>query len=224
MNNWNQIYKMAIVESDDTCDRWDRNGLNFLFYWKALFPKFKISLFTIPNKTSDAFIKLLFPYLGDWIELCIHGFDHNSNFENYDWTYEDTINKMKQVKSRVAFESIYKSAGWSITHRLNGYPASPEQPVYKDPQCVYKGLIDSGMIIVDRHYNKIIRPFDGKYICIDCNPNIVHFHSWNMETSDPNGRNGYQQIETEKGVPWDNNTEFYFLSEAWEKGLIEPCK
>jgi hypothetical protein len=40
---------------------------------------------------------------------------------------------------------------------------------------------------------------------------------------DEAGRNGFEQVE-ERGVPWSNETEFFFLSEAIEKGLIEPCK
>ncbi len=65
---------------------------------------------------------------------------------------------------------------------------------------------------------------NSKIICIDCNPDIVHFHTWNIPSSDPNGRNGFQDIEERFGVPWDQNTKFYFMSEAWDKGLIQPCK
>jgi hypothetical protein len=45
-----------------------------------------------------------------------------------------------------------------------------------------------------------------------------------METGDVNNRNGFQQIEEEHGVPWDQNTEFKFVSEAWKEGLFEKCK
>ena len=51
LNDWS-IRKTAIVEADDMQDRYDRNGLNFLFAWKAKYPKFKITLFTIPEKTT----------------------------------------------------------------------------------------------------------------------------------------------------------------------------
>ena len=79
LNNWGELKKLAIVESDDTEDHWDRNGLNYLFYWKSKYPKFKISLFTIPNKTSKQMIALLEKH-SDWIELLVHGFTHSSNF------------------------------------------------------------------------------------------------------------------------------------------------
>ena len=51
MNSW-EIRKIAIVEADDFQDKFDRNGLNYLFYWKAKYPNFRITLFTIPEKTS----------------------------------------------------------------------------------------------------------------------------------------------------------------------------
>ena len=46
MNNWGEIKKLVICEADDFMTRADRNGLNYIFAWKALYPKFKISLFT----------------------------------------------------------------------------------------------------------------------------------------------------------------------------------
>ena len=35
MNIWGEIKKVAIVEADDFQDKYDRNGLEMLFYWKA---------------------------------------------------------------------------------------------------------------------------------------------------------------------------------------------
>lgn len=229
MNNWGEIKKIAIVESDDTKDRWDRNGMNFLFYWKAKYPKFKISLFTIPGETSKEMLKLLKRH-ADWIELLVHGYNHESNFEAFGWDYDRAKRLMERVISTEAYKKIYKSPGWTITpggpNDLGGcgYPAGPDQPISKDPQAVYKALIDLDFIITDRHYNKPARPANGNYICIDCNPDIVHMHTWNMETGDKNGRNGYQQVEEEHGVPWDHDTEFVFMTEAWEKGLFKPCQ
>lgn len=230
MNTWDSKRKMAIVEADDFMDRWDRNGLNFLFAWKAKYPKFKITLYTVPNRTSENMLDLLAP-LTDWIELAIHGWDHESNFECYGWDYERTKMFMERVEkmtghghNMINYSKNFKAPGWTITPGHNGYPAAEKDLIAKDPQAVYKALLDMDFIICDRHYNVPARPPSPKIICIDCNPDIVHFHTWNVPSGDPNGRNGFQDIEEAFGVPWDENTEFYFMSEAFEKGLYQPCR
>lgn len=219
MNDWS-IRKLAIVESDDTEDHYERNGLNFLFYWKAKYPRFKITLFTIPNKTSREMVQLL-KRNEDWIELAVHGFNHSSNFECFDWDYDKTKELMDKLYIK-GYTKNFKAPGWTITPDLCGYPAGENQLISKDKQGVYKALRDMDFIVTDRHYNKERRVEGGKYICIDCQPDIVHMHTWRMPAgSEPNG---YQQVEEQLGVPWDNETTFKFMSEAWEEGLIKPCQ
>lgn len=231
MNDWQTKRSTAIVEADDFCDRWDRNGLNFLLAWKAKYPKFKITLYTIPNRTSQQMLNLLEPYLGYWIELAVHGWDHESNFECYGWDYEktkmfmDRVDKMRtSYLMKPAYTKNFKAPGWTITPGYNGYPSAENDPITKDPTAVYRALTDMGFMICDRHYNAPVRPQNARIVCIDDNPDIIHFHTWNVPSSDPNGRNGFQDIEERFGVPWDENTDFYFMSEAWEKGLFKPCQ
>lgn len=220
MNDWNTIKKTVIVESDDTEDHYERNGLNFLFYWKAKYPKFKISLYTIPNKTSREMMRLLEKH-SDWIEIIVHGFNHSSNFECFDWNYEKTKELMEPLEKR-GFKKIFKAPGWTITPDNCGYPSGPDQLITQDKQAVYKALNDLDFVVADRHYNAPRRLENGKYICVDCQQDLIHMHTWDMPRgSDPNG---YRQVEEIQGVPWDQNTEFFFISEAWEKGLIQPCQ
>ena len=242
MNTWDSKRKLAIVEADDFQNKYDRNGLEMLFYWKAKYPKFKISLFTIPNKTSDELIKLLSPHQ-DWIELLVHGFDHDSNFECWGWDYDKTKALMHRINSKIlanffkedskdqvrpAYQRFFKAPGWTITGDENGkgcgYPLQPQNALFADNQAIYKALRDDGFVIFDRHYNVDFRPKDAKVVCVDCNPDIVHMHTWDMVTGDLAGKNGFRQVEELHGVPWDNNTEFYFVSEAWEKGLFKECQ
>ncbi len=226
MQDWS-IRKLAIVESDDTESRYDRSGLNFLFYWKSKYPKFKISLFTIPGRTSKEMLELLFKHR-DWIELLVHGHTHSSNFECFDWDYDRTkelmtpiIEKKNDYYMAPYYKKIFKAPGWTITPDLCGYQAREDQLISKDKQAVYKALNDLDFIVEDRHYNKPRRLENGKYICLDCNPDIVHMHTWKMPAgSEPNG---YEQVE-ERGTPWNHETEFEFLSDAWEKGLIKECQ
>lgn len=235
MNNWDEIKNIAIVEADDFQDRYDRNGLNFLFHWKTKYPNFKITLFTIPDRTSPEMLDLMFRNY-DWIQLAVHGFNHESNFECYSWSYDKTVALMNRVHKfsvpsksetqRNAYEKIFKAPGWTITHKYNGYPAAETTPIFSDPQGVYRALNDMQYLVFDRHYNLPARPEDSKIniVCVDCQPNLVHSHTWDMETGDINGRNGFRQIEEEHGVPWNRDTEFYFVHEALEKGLLVPCK
>lgn len=214
--NVTDIRKLAIVESDDTEDHFDRNGLNYLFYWKAKYPRFKISLFTIPGKTSREMVALLEKL--DWVELLVHGFTHSSNFECFDWDYDKTKELMAPLTH---YKKIFKAPGWTITPDLCGYPAREDQLISKDKQGVYKALKDLDFIVTDRHYNRERRVDGGKYICIDCNPDIIHMHTWPMpQGAEPNG---YSQVEV-NGTPWNHETEFLFMTEAWERGEIKPCQ
>ena len=227
MNTWGSIKKLAIVEADDFQDKYDRNGLEMLFYWKAKYPKFKITLFTIPGKTSYGFLLLMLKHF-DWIELAVHGWDHDSNFECWGWDYEKAKALLQRtffLKSAQPFyQKIFKAPGWTITDKHSGYNADESLPIHKDPQAVYRALQDLDFIIFDRHYDKPARPEGTKIVCVDCNDDIVHMHTWDMVTGDLQGKNGFRQVEELHGVPWDQDTEFYFVSEAWEKGLFKECQ
>lgn len=234
MNDWKTIRKLAIVEADDFQDKYDRNGLEMLFYWKAKYPKFKITLFTIPNKISDEMLDLL--VYSSWIEFAWHGWDHDSNYECWEWDYEKTRalgHRLNQrgvpvYGERGAFKKIFKAPGWMITGDEkgtgSGYPLQRHNKLSFDNQAVYKALMDMNYIVFDRHYNKQFRPDGLNCVCIDCNPDIVHMHTWDMPTGDFDGKNGFRQVEELHGVPWDENTEFKFVSEAWEEGLFLPCQ
>lgn len=235
MNNWGEIKKLVIVEADDFQDKYDRNGLEMLFYWKAKYPKFKITLFTIPGKTSDEFLSLIDKH-SDWIELAIHGYDHDSNFECWGWDYDKATALMLRTRKRSSFINCFKAPGWTITGeavrdadgkviggKYSGYPPSDELPIAKDKQAVYKALQDLDFIVFDRHYDKDARPEGLKVVCVDCNPDIIHMHTWDMVTGDLQGKNGFRQVEELHGVPWDQDTEFKFVSEAWEEGLFKEC-
>lgn len=225
MNTW-ELRKLAIVEADDFQDKYDRNGLEMLFYWKAKYPKFKITLFTIPNKLSTRML-LLIGRNFDWIELAIHGWDHDSNYECWSWDEEKTKQLMMRVLIKgtgADFKKIFKAPGWTITDKYSGYNADESLPIVKDPQAVYRALMDLDFIIFDRHYDKPARPEGAKIVCVDCNPDIIHMHTWDMITGDLAGKNGFRQVEELHGVPWDQDTEFYFISEAWQKGLFKECQ
>jgi len=225
VSDWDRKNRpLVILESDDFQDKYDRNGLEMLFYWKAKYPKFKISLFTIPNKTSKGMLDLMEKH--DWIELLVHGWDHDSNYECWEWDYEKTTALMNRLDGR--YRKVFKAPGWMITGDENGggsgYPLQSHNKLASDNQALYKAMRDLEFVVFDRHYNKQFRLEDTKIVCVDCNSDIVHCHTWDMITGDLAGKNGFRQIEELHGVPWDNNTDFYFVSEALEKGLFKSCQ
>ena len=227
MNDWQTKRKIAIVEADDFMDQPNRNGLSYLLYWKSKYPNFKITLFTVPDKTTMEFLDFIdFP--NDWCELSVHGFTHETNFECWHWDEITTNILMKRVEDTGKYVKIFKAPGWTITGDKEGHGSGYklEQPnlLANDNQAVYKALIKRDYIIVDRHHFKQFRPEGGKILCIDCQENVIHMHTWNVPSGDPNGRNGFGDVEELHGVPWDNDTEFYTISEAWEKGLIRECQ
>ena len=220
MNTW-EIRPVAIVEADDFMDRYDRSGLNFLFYWKAKYPNFKITLFTVPDRTSDYLLSKL--HSEEFAHFAMHGWNHESNFECYGWDYDKTMAYLDRLERCHWYDKIFKAPGGTITPDNNGYPAGENDPIVKDKQAVYKALRDRDYIIFDRHYNKFVRPEGCKIVCVDCNPKIVHMHTW--DTPGPaNERNGFIRVEEDHGVPWDDKTEFNFITEAWSKNLFDPCK
>ena len=220
MNDWS-IKKLVICEADDFMDRPDRSGLNYLLYWKHKYLNFKITLFTIPHRTNKSFLDFIgFP--NDWVELAVHGWDHESNFECYGWDEAETKMLMNSI-TYPPYTKIFKAPGWTIRPGHGGYPAAPEDPINADPQGIYKGLRDLDFIVVDRHEDRDFRPPNTKIICIDDNPDIIHMHTWRMNTPNPDERNGFEQVEM-RGTPWDNDTTFFTIGEAWQKGLIKPCQ
>jgi len=214
MNTW-EVRPLVICESDDFYDHYTRNGLNILFYWKAKYPKFKITLFTVPDKTSKNMLDLVDRF--DWIEIAQHGWNHESNFECYGWDYDTAISYLRRAEN-MGYSKIFKAPGWSITPDNNGYPAHPNDPISKDKLAVYKALKEMDFIIFDRSYNKGLFDYD-KIVYVDDVPEIVHMHTWNMISPDDAGRNGFEQVEV-RGVPWDDKTEFYTITESWNKGLL----
>ena len=206
--------KTVVVDFDDFQDRWDRNGLDILFYWKSKFPNFKVNLFTVPYKTSANFLKLIMPHL-DWINLCIHGFAHESNFEVQYWNEELTNKYLDYAETFDVYSKVFKAPGWQITYPqpYNENP-NPSKPVNSNPQLVYNILKDRGYVVADQCYNKSKRP-EGLSVYCTCNPMMVHGHTWDMLQGEPNG---LEQMER-AGVLWDTDTKFKFITELTEEEL-----
>lgn len=210
--------KILVLDFDDMEIRYNRNGLNFLLYWKSLFPKFKATMFVIPGRCNKEFLKLLEPYK-EWLSLGVHGWRHDDNFEVTKWDQYTANAFLDRIDQMEAFVKVFRSPGWQITYPqpYNEIP-DPTKPINSNPHLIYNLLKERNYIVADQHYNIDRRPGDLKVYCT-CNPLMIHGHVEDINISDPNGRNGMRQIEEEHGIPWDQNSEFKFITELTEEEL-----
>lgn len=97
--------RRLIVDMDDiSLDNPDANGLNYAFYLKGKFPKFKINLFTIPGRSTKAWIRELASI--PWIELGVHGNMHDES---------EVINNDIIDRWSIHFSHYYKGPNWKVT-------------------------------------------------------------------------------------------------------------
>lgn len=151
---------------------------------KELNPDFKATLFAIPGEMTPELMGWASGQ--NWIELAVHGFMHNSNYECEKLSYEDFDYLMGIFNPVIstAFEQIFRAPGWQIS------------------DGAIKWLQEKGWIFCDQGYNDDRRPaymnayvnYDGQFTV---SPKVgdpreveaYHGHTWNVGTAgnEPNG-------------------------------------
>lgn len=63
---------MILLDFDDLHDKCDLSGL---FELRARYPKFKVTLFTIPGQCNTKFLRKVSKL--DWVQMAIHGITHS---------------------------------------------------------------------------------------------------------------------------------------------------
>jgi len=86
--------------------------VDFLGEWKERVPPLKATLFTIPNRTSDATIKAM-KDLGDWVALAPHGHEHCRG-ECLSWTSEEAIDKITMARDRGIDAPVFRAPAWLL--------------------------------------------------------------------------------------------------------------
>lgn len=182
----------VIVDSDDMADSDPKyNCLDLLLKFKKKFPKFKITLFTIPALSSDKLLDDLSQYRS-WIEVAYHGWDHDDMKGNHEFAYltKDEA-KLKILKSMEKFGNRavkgWKSPGWQIS------------------DGTYEVLKAYGFWVMDHPESVMRRPKGLKGLCLD-DPRIYHTHTWDCMN------NGIEYMLPK--ASFDQDTEFLFVSEA----------
>lgn len=131
------LKQTVILDADDFAV--DNTSFMYFCELKRLYPKFKVSLFTVPMSvmsgeikclaTADNFLSEIKEYL-DWIEFIPHGFSHYPmEFQNK--TYQETIDSL------IAIERIFNESGLPF---VKGFKA----PYWAYNDEVAKALKDKG--------------------------------------------------------------------------------
>jgi hypothetical protein len=185
-----------VVDLDDQCDAWD--ALPYLLAIKEKFPKFKVTLFTIPGECSRPHLLKLKQY--DWIELALHGWIHRINDEH-------SPLEMKDWGGTLTHSYLHMIEGWYSGIFAKGLKA----PGWQISDDTYRVLIDREYWIMDQHYNDDRRPTGMRVYHLN-EPGNIHGHTW-----DCNGGcdNSIERL-IEEGA-FDKITQeddFKFVSEA----------
>lgn len=194
----------VIFDLDDFAGAPDRNCIEDLLSIKTKFPKFKATLFAIPfyqDKYQSRFFEAILEHHGDWIQLGIHGWTHDSNFECKDWDYQTAKKLISKAYSMGVFQKLFKAPGWQISRatysvlkELDFICADHKVSAYTEP-----GVPNSER-----------RPKHLKVYEID-HPWMVHGHTWNCVG------NGIQELLEgwrAGGFPFDEQTEWHFITDV----------
>jgi len=193
--------KDAVVDFDDhqmtlNNGRVGDLSLAYLFYLKHLFPKFKATLFAIPARCSPHILKEI-NKLG-WIELAVHGWEHNDNYECSKWTKEECLMNLSKVETQFGdiFVKGFKAPGWQISDGC------------------YEALLQAGYWVADHVYNDNRRPKELPVYKLD-HPWCIHGHTWDIQGVPLDQQNGIRQMIEERGLceKLTQETNFHFISE-----------
>lgn len=182
----------------DTCQSHDcRDQLERL---RKVNPKFKATMFAIPAEMTVELLAWC-QANSDWIELAVHGFFHQSNYECEKMSYEDfeyLINQFGAILN-MGFKKVFRGPGWQIS------------------DDVMRWLFDNEWILCDQGYNDTRRPIGTRaYVNYDNTFKVsgkeipaYHGHTWNV------GWNGiYEDYDKVEGLVKEAK-EFKFVSEVF---------
>lgn len=120
-----------VVDLDDFCDEYA--PLDLLEKIKAKIPQFRITLFTIPARTTKALMETMLDL--DWVDLVPHGWMHETNHECAHWGHVQITECLKRCEERGFHTKGFKAPGWQIS------------------EGCYYGLRDRGYWVADQKYN-----------------------------------------------------------------------
>ena len=99
------------VDFGDLCDV-TAHRLKLLEQLKDVHPGFKVTLFTIPERTSLDTIRRA-KALGDWVQLAPHGWRHTRG-ECLAWTDEEARVKIEAAYEKGIDAPVFRAPGWLV--------------------------------------------------------------------------------------------------------------
>ena len=185
--------KDVVFDLDDFQLSVEDISLGYLFYLKGEYPKFKVTLFTIPGRCTQKFLDEVCKH--DWIQLAVHGWRHGTNYECAEWTEKECHAALDRAEAFEVFTTGFKAPGWQISD-----------------EC-YEALLKRGYWVADQGYNNDRRPVELPAYLLS-HPWCIHGHTWDIQTDDPLQRNGIRQLREERGLKFTPETNFYFIDDV----------
>jgi ubiquinone/menaquinone biosynthesis C-methylase UbiE len=178
----------CVFDLDDFSDKAPNIGR--LVDLKNTYPNLKVTLFAIPTKTT-AYI-----WAQDWVEVAVHGYKHENNWECKEWTKDQTIAVLQYAENN-GFDKVFRAPGWQLNRQVlealaeRGWMAALQPWDHSELEGLTLPAYYAG----------------GDY-------RSVHGHMQNIDLLEAQYRNGILQLIDERGLPWDQNTQFHFVSEV----------
>lgn len=98
--------KIIYLDFDDFGEK--NHRLDWLWMLKEEFPKFKVNLFTIPGNCNVLFLDYIKTL--DWIQLCVHGYNHANN--------ENVSEKALEMLKDYGYSKIYRAPYWQLSNEM----------------------------------------------------------------------------------------------------------
>lgn len=173
----------------DMCQSHDCRDI--LLDLKKANPKFKATLFSIPGEMTPELLRWC-EKNRDWIQIAVHGFYHESNYECEKMSYEEFDQWMTFFSWFEKFSDIwvkgFKAPGWQIS------------------DDIYRWLLDNDYWVADQAYNNYRRPRDLPVYLLG--EDSYHTHTWNCVG------NGVYELFDDMLEKVKNTDEFLFVSEV----------
>ena len=186
----------CVFDLDDFHD--DAPGQDLLLSLQERFPKLKVTLFTIPGRSTRSHLERWASL--DWVELAVHGWNHEPNQECLTWNREAANELLERAEAWGTFVKGFRAPGWQVNDET--LLALEDRGYWIAPNIDQKARMDGFSL--------------PAYYTHWYNPLSVHGHFEKVNQQNPLLRNGLRQLVEERGLPWDQDTEFSFVSEVVE--------
>lgn len=203
-------HQRIYVDLDDFCEeymiteRW-----KVLHQLRQIYPNFKVTMFTIPNKSSLQWLRWVKKEF-QWIDMGVHGTNHENQSE---WLVsgKEAIKKFYAVYNEEVFSKGFKAPWWKISKEA------------------YDALRGAGIWVATNKSNNFIKPDDrlnyeydtGEEILPDIHYGYTFFDTWHGHVQpqrqyNPTNPNGIEEVFHLIKDAWHPQSDFRFISEIFK--------